>query len=70
MGWLMVLAFPTLASRMPATGLTLILVGGVAYTGGLLFYVARRFPYHHLAWHLCVLIGTAFHYAAVLRYAF
>jgi hemolysin III len=70
MGWMMVLAFPTLASRMPRTGILLILAGGLAYTGGLVFYLVRRFPYHHLAWHICVLIGTAFHYVAVLRYAF
>ena len=69
MGWLMVAAFPTLASRMDRSGLVLIVAGGLAYTGGLVFYLARRFPYHHLAWHLAVLAGTAFHYAAVLRYA-
>ena len=69
MGWMMVLAFPTLAARMPRMGLVLIAAGGVAYTGGLIFYMARRFPYHHLAWHLCVLVGTAFHYFAVLEYA-
>jgi hemolysin III len=70
MGWMMILAFPTLTSRMPRTGLLLIGAGGLAYTGGLVFYMARRFPYHHLAWHLCVLVGTTFHYFAVLRYAY
>jgi hemolysin III len=70
MGWMMVLAFPTLAHRMPETGIVFIAAGGLAYTGGLFFYLARRFPYHHLVWHLCVLVGTAFHYFAVLRYAF
>ncbi|HEY3901175.1 MAG TPA: hemolysin III family protein [Chthoniobacter sp.] len=70
MGWMMIFAFPTLARRMPETGLVFIFAGGLAYTGGLFFYLVRRFPYHHLAWHVCVLIGTAFHYFAILRYAF
>lgn len=70
MGWIMVIAFPALSTRMPRTGLLLILGGGLAYTGGLVFYVARRFPYHHLLWHLAVLTGTALHYAAIARYAF
>jgi hemolysin III len=69
MGRLMLIAFGLLSVRIPATGLHLILAGGVAYTGGLVFYLARRVHYHHLAWHLCVLVGTALHYVAVLRYA-
>ncbi|MDR3406496.1 MAG: hemolysin III family protein [Chthoniobacter sp.] len=70
MGWLMVIAFPPLAVRIHWSGLMLLVAGGVAYTGGLVFWFARRFPYHHLAWHLCVLIGTAFHYAAIFKYAY
>lgn len=69
MGWMMVIALPPLLKHMPHTGLLLLLGGGLAYTGGLVFYQARRFPYHHLAWHLAVLVGTGFHYFAVLRYA-
>jgi hemolysin III len=70
MGWLMVIAFPALWAHMPRPGLALILGGGLAYTGGLGFYRARRMPYHHLGWHLAVLAGTVLHYFAVLRYAF
>jgi hemolysin III len=69
MGWLMLVAFKPLLEHMPWSGFLLILGGGLAYTGGLIFYHARRFPYHHLAWHLSVVIGTAFHYFAILRYA-
>lgn len=69
MGWMMVIAFPPLSAHMPMSGFLLLLGGGIAYTGGLLFYIARRVPYHHLAWHLSVMAGTALHYFAVLRYA-
>jgi hemolysin III len=42
--------------------------GGLAYSLGVPFYVWRRLPYHHAVWHIFVLAGSAFHYAAVLRY--
>lgn len=69
MGWTAVIAYKPFMAGMPPTGLLLLVAGGLAYTGGLVFYLARRFPYHHLAWHLAVLAGTALHYFTVLRYA-
>jgi hemolysin III len=69
MGWFMICLLKPLSMRVPARCLLLLLAGGLAYTGGLLFYVARRVPYHHLAWHLAVLAGTACHFVAVWQYA-
>jgi len=70
MGGLIFIAIRPLSARIPIAGLLLLFGGGAAYLGGLLFYFARRFRYHHLAWHLTVLAGTALHYFAVLRYSF
>lgn len=69
MGWAAVIVFRPFAEHMPATGLWLLVAGGLAYTGGLVFYLARRIPYHHLAWHIAVLAGTTLHYFTVLHYA-
>jgi len=69
MGWFMILVVKPLSMRVPARCLWLLLAGGLAYTAGLLFYVARRVPYHHLAWHLAVLAGTGCHFVAVWEYA-
>lgn len=69
MGWVIVIAFKPLLAHMPRPGLWLLVAGGLAYTGGLVFYVARRFPYHHLAWHVSVLFGTTFHFLAIRGYA-
>jgi len=69
MGWTAVIAYKPFMEHMPVTGLLLLVAGGLAYTGGLIFYVARRFPYHHLAWHVAVLVGTTLHYFTVLHYA-
>ncbi|HSI13686.1 MAG TPA: hemolysin III family protein [Chthoniobacter sp.] len=69
MGWTAVIAYKPFMAQMPSTGLLLLVAGGLAYTGGLVFYLARRFSYHHLAWHLAVLTGTVLHYFTVLHYA-
>jgi hemolysin III len=69
MGWLVVVAARPFWQRVPLPGLLWLLAGGVAYTAGTAFFAAKRLPYGHLAWHLCVLTGTACHYFAVLWYA-
>jgi hemolysin III len=44
-----------------------LLLGGISYTVGVAFYVAR-FKYNHFIWHLFVLGGTVFHFIAVYGY--
>ena len=69
MGWLMLIAVQPLWQRMPYQGLLWLLAGGLAYTGGVAFYAAKRVRYSHFAWHLCVLAGTSCHFFAVIGYA-
>ncbi|HKK03350.1 MAG TPA: hemolysin III family protein [Gammaproteobacteria bacterium] len=69
MGWLIVIAAGPLVERMPPEGLSWLLAGGLAYTGGVLFYALDRFRYCHFIWHLFVLAGTACHFVAVMGYA-
>ena len=69
MGWLFLIALRLIARIMPLPGLLLILAGGLAYTAGLAFWAARRLRYHHLVWHLFVLLGTGCHFLAILWYA-
>jgi len=67
MGWCVVVAARPLFAAVGPAGGALIVAGGLAYSLGVPFYVWRRLPYHHAVWHLFVLAGSAFHYAAVLR---
>jgi hemolysin III len=69
MGWLVVIALRPLWLHVPVAGLLWLLAGGMAYTGGVAFYAARRMRYGHFVWHLLVLAGTCCHSIAVLRYA-
>ena len=68
MGWCVVIAAKPLVAAVPPAGIALLAAGGLAYSGGVAFYLWRRLPYHHAVWHAFVLAGSAFHYAAVLRY--
>jgi hemolysin III len=68
MGWVVIVAIRPLIAALPAGGLTLLVAGGVSYTTGVVFYTARRLPYHHAIWHGFVLAGTALHFFAVLLY--
>lgn len=67
MGWCVVVAAKPLLAAVAPGGIALLAAGGLAYSVGVVFYVSKR-PYHHAIWHVFVLAGSAFHYAAVLRY--
>lgn len=68
MGWVVVVGVKPLLHALPSGGLLLLLAGGLAYSGGAVFYVWKRIPYNHAIWHLFVLLGSVFHYFAVLFY--
>ena len=69
MGWLAVFIIRPLATHLPIAGLLWLVAGGLAYTGGVLFYHWERMRFSHLIWHLFVLAGTACHFVAILCYA-
>lgn len=66
MGWLVVVAIVPLARGLPFPGLVALVAGGLAYTVGVVFYVADHKPYAHFIWHLFVVAGTFCHIGAVL----
>lgn len=68
MGWLIVFAWNPLVENVPSQGIVLLVIGGVLYTVGAVFYVWRGFKFHHAIWHLFVLGGTITHFFAVLLY--
>ncbi|MDQ3117426.1 MAG: hemolysin III family protein [Verrucomicrobiota bacterium] len=69
MGWLIVLAFRPLLQLVPLSSLAWLVAGGLAYTGGVFFFVSNRRRYTHFVWHLFVLLGTACHFLAVFSCA-
>lgn len=68
MGWMIVFAWEPLTAHLAEGGITLLVIGGLLYTIGTVFYVWRKFPFHHMVWHLFVLAGSTFHFFAILVY--
>jgi hemolysin III len=68
MGWLVMLDFKSLTTSLPHDGLVWLFAGGLSYTGGTLFYLWKRLPYHHAIWHLFVLGGSTCHWMAIFFY--
>ncbi len=67
-GWLAIIAIKPMLQHVALGGIVLIFLGGLAYSLGLIFYGWQRLRYHHAVWHVFVLAGSIFHYAAVLFY--
>ncbi|WP_437372094.1 PAQR family membrane homeostasis protein TrhA [Maribacter litoralis] len=62
MGWLIVFDFQNLVDNTSELGIQLLMLGGLFYTIGILFYAVRRIPYNHFIWHLFVLGGASSHW--------
>ncbi|NBI28970.1 PAQR family membrane homeostasis protein TrhA [Chengkuizengella marina] len=66
MGWMIVIGIKPLYENMLLNGFIWLVLGGILYTVGTIFYVWRKFPYHHAVWHLFVIAGSVSHFFAVL----
>lgn len=66
MGWIVVIAVKPMLAEVPAGLLAMLLIGGLFYTGGVVFYAVKRIPFNHGIWHLFVLAGSVSHYLGFL----
>ncbi len=66
MGWMIVFASKALYAHISTTGLVFLILGGLFYTFGIIFYVWKSKKYTHAIWHFFVLTGTIMHFFAVL----
>ncbi|MCY9161284.1 hemolysin III family protein [Bacillus atrophaeus] len=68
MGWLMIIAVKPLYASLTGAGFGLLLLGGILYSLGTIFYIWRKIPFHHAIWHSFVLGGSAVMFFCVLFY--
>lgn len=57
---------PSIIAAVPTICLIMLGVGMGLYLIGLIFYLWKKFTYHHAIWHLFVLAASICHYVAVL----
>lgn len=68
MGWIIVLAFNPLSSNLSANGIRLLVIGGILYSAGAIFYLIKKIPFNHAIFHLFVLGGSICHFFSILFY--
>jgi len=68
MGWFIIVAIKPLLATMATMGIIWLVVGGLFYTLGSIFYMWHKLPYNHAIWHLFVLAGSIAHFIAVFNY--
>ncbi len=66
MGWLVAFFIWPLYQAMTPLGFYLLMGGGAIYSGGVIFYLWKRLPYHHAIWHLFVVGGAVCQFFAVM----
>jgi hemolysin III len=68
LGWVGVFALGPLIASVELNGLLLLGLGGIAYTGGIVFYVWEGLPFNHAVWHLFVMAGSVCHFLSIYLY--
>ncbi len=66
MGWMCLFTIKPIIDAAPNNLLWLLVLGGVAYTVGIIFYKLKKIKYMHFVWHLFVLMGSVMQYFFIL----
>ena len=69
MGWFALIGIKELASKIDMNGVILIILGGVLFSIGILFYISEKIKYGHAIWHLFYISGCICHYFAIIIYS-
>lgn len=58
MGWLALLVIDDMGTYLSKLSIQLLVLGGILYTVGTLFYAAKKFHYTHAMWHVFVVAAA------------
>jgi hemolysin III len=67
MGWAIVFSAARLVHAILPVSISFLLVGGIAYTLGTIWYGRKHRRGSHVIWHVCVLIGAGCHWFSIWR---
>ena len=67
-GWMVVIIAIPAIRVIPLKGLILLVIGGLLYTSGVIFYNLKDKKFMHFVFHLFVVAGSVFHFLFVLNY--
>lgn len=67
MGWAGLVVFFQPGTQLGRLSTIFLIIGGLFYTVGVIFYRWKKLPYGHAIWHLFVLGGSIFHFFSVMQ---
>ena len=71
MGWMIAYKVPEMYSDLPIAGFLSLVMGGVFYTIGIVFYLLdSKVKYFHFVWHIFVALGAISHFAFIYFYVY
>ena len=70
MGWTVVFFMSRFVRNASIPLLALIVVGGVLYSIGAVFYANKGFRYHHLVWHLLINLAAICHFIGIVFFLY
>lgn len=68
MGWSIIMVVKDVVDALAVPGFWLLLLGGISYTVGIIFYAMKKKKFMHSIWHLFVLTGSVLHYLSIVLY--
>ncbi len=66
MGWAVVWVIVPIVNALPTAAFIILVLGGISYTSGIIFYVQKKKKFMHGVWHIFVLTGSVLHFVSVL----
>lgn len=66
LGWCIIWFVPVLWESLAPVGFWLLLAGGLSYTVGALFYIAKKVPFMHSVFHVFVLAGSILQFFSII----
>nr|WP_300001861.1 hemolysin III family protein [Tissierella sp.] len=65
MGWMAIIPIRSIIAATSINFFYWILLGGLIYTLGTIFYSIKKIPYNHAIWHLFVLAASITHFVGI-----
>lgn len=65
-GWLSIFLIKTIYETTSITFIIFLIIGGLLYSIGSIFYINRKIPYNHGIWHIFVLLAAISHFIGIL----
>ena len=67
MGWMIIFIADYFNPTLNQSAMNWLIIGGVTYTLGTVLYMLKQYRYTHAIWHGFVLLGSIFHFVAILH---